>query len=303
MTTLDIEIPARITEGRMFMDTLVTIEVEPWVPRERIDRAFDRFAEVEARCSRFDPCSELRALCARPGEAVAVSAMLFGAVRFALEVAKASGGAFDPTVGRAMQAAGFDRNYLNGHEWRDEAADQCAGVADVILDEQHMTVLLRRALVLDLGALAKGLAIDLASEDLRGLDFCINAGGDLRCAGHNGDDERWRVGIRHPRLRGLLDVVQLDAGAVSTSGDYERPGQDGRGHIVRHADPVEGSGRIASATVIAPTAMVADALSTAVYVLGPSRGLRLLHSQGVEGLLVSSGLEVYETTGFDALRA
>src|SRR5262245_52474385 len=105
MTTL--EIPARITEARCFMDTMVTIEVESWVSRDRIERAFDWFAEVEACCSRFDAKSELRALCARPGEAVQVSELLFGAVKFALEVAAASGGAFDPTVGRKMQLAGF----------------------------------------------------------------------------------------------------------------------------------------------------------------------------------------------------
>src|SRR5262245_7023181 len=100
------------------MDTLVSVHVHSAQPAEAgaaaIQRAVNWFAEVEGRCSRFDPASELVRLCNRPGEAVTVSALLFEAVTLALEVARISHGAFDPTVGATQQARGFSENYITG---------------------------------------------------------------------------------------------------------------------------------------------------------------------------------------------
>ena len=100
------------------MGTLVTIQV---VHANRqagadaaIERAFGWFQEIEERCTRFDPQSELMQLTAQVGVAVPVSAILFEAVRFALEVAEETGGAFDPTVGHRMEARGFNREYRTG---------------------------------------------------------------------------------------------------------------------------------------------------------------------------------------------
>ena len=87
--------------------------------------------------------------------------------------------------------------------------------------------------------------------------------------------------------------------AVCTSGDYERtvPAADGGGHHI--LDPRSGASpdAVASVTVVAPTAMAADALATAAFVLGPREGLRLLERQGVEGLILTPALERYETRG------
>ena len=90
--------------------------------------------------------------------------------------------------------------------------------------------------------------------------------------------------------------------AVCTSGDYERRGPTGEGHHL--IDPQSGASAdaVASVTVIAPTAMVADALATAAFVLGPTRGLRFLEAQGVDGLIYSSALERYATSGLAAYR-
>jgi thiamine biosynthesis lipoprotein len=93
--------------------------------------------------------------------------------------------------------------------------------------------------------------------------------------------------VRHPRDgRALACALDVGAGAVCTSGDYERRTPDGAQHHL--LDPRTGSsaGALASATVIAPTAMAADGLATAAFVLGPERGRRLLHREGVEGVLI-----------------
>ena len=148
-------------------------------------------------------------------------------------------------------------------------------------------------LTIDLGAVAKGLAVDAAARELQPFrDFAIDAGGDLYLGGRNPDGAPWSVGVRHPRADGgLLDTFRVSDAAVFTSGDYERPA-----HIV---DPRSGAspGAVASVTVVAPGAMLADALGTAAFVLGPPEGLRLLERHGVEGLIVTTALERFETRG------
>ncbi len=86
------------------------------------------------------------------------------------------------------------------------------------------TILLRRPLTLDLGAVAKGMAVDAAAHELQPFrDFCIDAGGDIYFGGHSPAGKPWRVGIRHPRRRdGVVDRLEVTDCAVCTSGDYER---------------------------------------------------------------------------------
>jgi FAD:protein FMN transferase len=255
------------------MGTLVTIQV----PRcgdeaEALDRAFRWFHEVESRCTRFDQESELMQLTARVGVGVPASAILYEALRFALLAAEESGGAFDPTVAHSADDVSYQ---------------------DVVLEPERRTITLRRPLTLDLGAVAKGLAVDMAARELAALrDFAIDAGGDLYLGGSNEHGAPWRVGIRHPRNEGeLIGSLRVSNKAVCTSGDYERPG-----HIL---DPRTGASPegVASVTVIAPSAMLADALATAAFVLGPDDGIALLESQCVDGLIVTAELQRYKTRG------
>jgi len=148
-------------------------------------------------------------------------------------------------------------------------------------------------MLLDLGAVAKGLAIDAAARELAPFsDFSIDAGGDLYLGGYNSQGAPWSVGIRHPRLgHELIETLRITNQAVCTSGDYERPD-----HILdaREGRPASAA---ASATVVAPTAMLADALATAAFVLGPSAGIQLLTRMGVQGLIVTPALDRFETEG------
>jgi len=271
------------------MDTLVSIEVVGAAAAgPAVARALGWFGRVEDVCSRFDPGSELRRLCARVGEPVPASPVLFEAVRFALALAARTRGAFDPTVGAALAARGFDRHYATGERFPVAAPAGAATYRDVRLDAARRTITLRRPLVLDLGAVAKGLAIDLAARELGAFDgFCVDAGGDLLVAGRTAQGRPWRVGVRHPRDgRALACALDVGAGAVCTSGDYERRTPDGAQHHLLDPRTGASAGALASATVIAPTAMAADGLATAAFVLGPERGLRLLHREGVEGVLI-----------------
>jgi thiamine biosynthesis lipoprotein len=242
-----------------------------------VARAESWFQRIDDECSRFKPESEVSRLAASAGEAVVVSPLLFEVVQFAVAIAAASGGAFDPTLGAA------------GASWR-----------DVALDAEASTIMLARPIVLDLGGVAKGLAVDLAARELAPLEnFAVNAGGDLFLAGANARGEPWAIGIQHPREpEQLIETLHLSNTAVCTSGDYERGA-----HIVdpRHGRAVEasrgddGSARLASVSVIAPSAMVADALGTAAFVLGPIDGAAFLRSQDVRGILFTDTLERIDT--------
>jgi thiamine biosynthesis lipoprotein len=267
---------------------------------EAVSRAFEWFQRVEACCTRFDPRSELMQLTAQIGVAVPVSPILYEAVQFALAVAEDSNGAFDPTVGYLMERGGFNREHCTGEMIR-TSLEPAGPVSyrDVRLDPDLKAITLLRPLILDLGAVAKGLAVDLAARELHALgDYAIDAGGDLYLAGHNAAGAPWSVGIRHPRdEHQLFDSLRVSNRAVCTSGDYERRSSSGDGHHV--IDPRAGvsAAAVASVTVVAPTAMLADALATAAFVLGPTDGLRLFDRHGVDGLIVSPGLERYATRG------
>ena len=120
-------------------------------------------------------------------------------IEFALAVARASDGAFDPTIGRCDGAAGFDVNYRTGEHQSNLVPLTRASYRDVVLDPAAKTVMLTRPLLLDLGAVAKGLAVDLAAVELDGLGgFMINAGGDILVRGRGPEDGRWRIGIKDP---------------------------------------------------------------------------------------------------------
>ncbi len=317
------------SQSAALMGTIVTLEIvgdaDPAGRAAALERALDWFRRTEAVCNRFDPASELSRLSARVGEPVPASPLLFEAVRFALALAEETDGAFDPTVGAALAARGFNRDYrlgpassgmgvppmpiergnIHGRDARatpEQAAPPVATWRDVRVDERRRTLTLLKPLVLDLGAVAKGLAIDLAVQELRPFgDFAIDAGGDLYLGGHNAQDRPWRVGLRHPRAKdaAVMETIEVSDGAVCTSGDYERPAPvPGAGHHIIDLRTGGAATAAASVTVLAPSAMVADGLATAAFVLGPRAGIELLERHGVAGIVVTPALERFATRDF-----
>lgn len=313
------------TSSLLCMDTRVTFKVVTAASERDVeaglDRAWAAFRHVEATCSRFDPQSELSRLTRCIGVAVPASPALFEAIRFAWEVGQLTDGVFDPTVGAAMERRGFDRHYLTGERTTanldiSEAEEAFTPGAppvsyrDILLDEERRTIKLTRPLTLDLGAVAKGLAIDLAKRELEPFgDFLIEAGGDVYAHGCNERGTPWRVGVRHPqpfRLPNLLDLtdrpdalmgwIDVSGAAVCTSGGYERRAELPQEHHL--LDPRTGRSPQAaiSCTVIAPYAMMADAFSTAAFILGPEKGTALLDSLDLAGITISNELQTSETT-------
>jgi thiamine biosynthesis lipoprotein len=296
--TAPVAAPGLTARTEVLMDTLVTIGVGDGPGQGDVEaaiaRAFAWFRQVEDVCTRFVPSSEVMRLLDTVGTPTPTSEILYEAVALAQAVASASDGAFDPTIGHALERRGFDRHYRTRPTFR-----------DVLLDPERRTITLRRPLILDLGAVAKGLAVDLAARELAPLgNYAIDAGGDIFVRGLNPRGEPWQVGLRHPREPGaLLGVVGLTDAAICTSGDYERPSpRPGAGHHLLDPRTERAAGEVASVTVIAPTTVAADALATAAFVLGPRRGLRFLERQGVEGFIVTPSLEERMTRDFGRYR-
>lgn len=280
------EPPAPRAQSRLAMGTLVEIQVRPGeesaAGTDRIDAAMRAaFAEI----ARIDTLFSTH-LPARPGGEDEKLVLL----REGLAVMALTGGAFDARMRPLVELWGFGGESPR----RPDPADLRREAQRLATMPAGPEALLAAPDRLHYGAWAAGYAVDRAVAILRDhgvTDALVNGGGEIRCLGAG-----WRVGVQHPRLRGAL-LARLLPGeaAVATSGDYEQYfEQDGeRFHHVldpRTGEPARGC---RSVTVLAPTCLRADALSTGIFVLGPERGLELVENlPDVECLIVdASGAE------------
>ena len=285
------------------MDTWIKVQVVSTRPGAHVEssiyKALEWMTAVERALSRFEPDSEVMRLPRRPGRALRVSALLFEATDFAVRLARLTDGVFDPTAGGLLERHGFNRSYRTGLDVKSGLDEKTVSYRDVKLDRHARTVTLRRPLVLDLGAIAKGLAVDLVSRDLTAqglLHFSVEAGGDVYARGLNASGIPWQIGIQHPRAESLLiGSVSLSDAAICTSGDYERRAPNGTSHILDARTARPPAEPLASVSVMAPTAMAADGLSTAAMILGRERGLKLLEAQGVSALLIQPDGRTFTT--------
>jgi FAD:protein FMN transferase len=288
---------------KLFMDTVVDIqvvnrhsnkEIEP-----AIDRAFEAFRKVEHACSRFSLDSELMEACRQIKTPVKISPLLFQPLKFALEVANQTNGLFDPTVGKAMEELGFNQHYLTKETVNSSSTDTVT-YRDIVLNEQDQTLYLRKPLIIDLGAVAKGFAIDLAAYELKQFEgFVVNAGGDLYAGGVAENGGKWTIGIQHPeRKEQIIQTIEISNEAVCTSGSYERRSalKAGMHHII---DPKtkQSPDEWISCTVIAPYAMMADAFSTAAFLMGLDNGRTLIEQVDLKGILITSDLQISRVGG------
>lgn len=264
-------------------------------PRPGIDAAL---AEVNASMSTYDPQSELSKFNRqRSTEWVSVSPELAQVVALAREVSELSVGAFDVTVRPLVAAWGFGQ----GASIVPPTERELQGLADRLGFEKLQVRLqppgLRKAhpeLEADLSAIAKGYGVDRIAAQLEAMgigDYFIEVGGELRIAGEKNPGVAWRVGIEvpEPMMRETETVVEPGTTGFATSGDYrnyyERDGQR-YSHTIdpRSRRPI--THQLASVSVLDPTCARADALATALNVLGPDEGLRLAERAGLSVLML-----------------
>lgn len=248
------------------------------------EHAFDEIARLEALLSEWQPDSEITRVNEAAGVApVAVGPELLACVRASLEIARWSGGAFD--ISWASLRGLWDFSARSAHVPPSRASVRARlplwNYRNIVLDEAKRTVFLkRRGMQIGLGGVAKGYALDRAGELLREAghpNFLIYAGGQVLVHGRRGD-RPWRVGIQHPREPRHFAFVEIEDGSLATSGDYEHA-YEHEGKTYHHIiDPKTGfpSSASSSVTLIGKTALWADAVDTALFIMGPARALQAI---------------------------
>jgi len=267
---------------RLLLGTVVEITVYDQRPQRfapAVEAAFDEMSRLEALTSFYRRDSDAARLSAMRGD-LAVAPETLEILAQGLEVGKASDGAFDMTLGRLKALWGFGSAHPRLPAPSEiEAALAASGQG--VLAVADGRVIKRTNAWIDLGGIAKGYIIDHAVAVLKQAGVtcaAVNAGGDLRLIGQRA--AAWRIGIRHPRQVDVLlaTLVLKEPLAVVTSGDYERFFEQNGVRYHHLFDPTTGmpARRCQSVTVVSRQAVWADALATAVFVLGPEQGLALL---------------------------
>jgi thiamine biosynthesis lipoprotein len=250
-------------------------------------------AAFDAACSRFREDSELTALNAAAGSAVQVTPLLMQAVKAALRAARLTDGDVDPTVGAALVALGYDRDFGSLASRPPIRVLSVPGWQTILIDEQAMTIRTARGVRLDLGATAKALAADRAADNARELAGCgvlVSLGGDIAVAGAP-PARGWRVRVTDDHAAGVHapgQWITLRSGGLATSSTTVRrwhAGNEVAHHLVDPATarPVAGPWRTASVT--ARSCLDANIASTAAIVRG-EQALGWLASRGLPGRLV-----------------
>lgn len=273
------------TRSRDEMSTYVTITIaapESKAVLGAIDAAFTEIRRLHDLLSEWRDDSEISRVNASAGRGpVEVSAELFDVIELAREVSVASRGAFDITFASLHGLWDF-RSFRPEVPDPAELAERVALVdyTQVSLDRKARTVHVQRpGMRLGLGGIAKGTIVDAASEVLKRHGYAhhlIVAGGDLYASGRKAS-RRWNIGVRSPRGRGLYATIEVENEGVATSGNYERYFvKDGvrYHHILSPKTGMPARG-VSSVTVKAPSAGLADAFSTATFVLGVEDGIAL----------------------------
>jgi len=301
--------------------------------RRAAKRAFARMDEIEAALSDYRPDSEIMRVCAAARNAspehplaVEISETLAEALRSSIAWSRRTGGAFDVTVGPltamwrdvrerralpdeaalavARRSVGYENLKLRNHEapFHGQVITTDHGEARLIFRAPNMR--------LDFGGIGKGYAADRAIAMLRGdgIDSAlVEIGGDMRLGQPPPGKPGWRIELRTHNPEHAERGVRLADVGVATSGDVQRFFEIDRRRYSHILDPKTGLGLTPrrAVSIIAPAAPSADAIASAVSVLGPVRGLEFIESQnGVEGRIVeqrANGLRtITRSSGFSA---
>lgn len=265
-----------------------------------LEQARRRIEGLERRWSRFIPDSEISRANAAAGEPILVSSETLLLVRRAIDGWRATGGMFDPTVLRALTAAGYDRTFelvpARAHASGPYETRPAPGCADLYVDETWGTITIPEGVGFDPGGIGKGLAADIVAEELLedGLakGVCVNIGGDLRAAGRGPNGGPWIVAIEDPCDGTAIGRIALDDGAIATSSRLRRAWRNGERdshHLIDPATGLPADSSVVSTTVVAGMGWWAEVLSKAAFLAPLSASAALLESQGTPALVTLDG--------------
>ena len=278
-------------DKRVMMGTFIEV-ISP--DKNAAGIVFSEFSRIENLLSRYKPGSEISRL--NKSGNLRVSPETFYLLKKSMEFYQASEGAFDITIGPLVDLWGFtDRKYSYPPEEKIKEGLKLVGSDKIILnDEDYVVKFMLSEMKVDLGGIAKGYALDCAAKKLKenNINSClINAGGQIFCLGDK-FGRPWNIAIKNPRGKKAIGYLELKDKSVATSGDYQCYFIKDKKRYSHILDPKTGypaDSGIASVTVVADDGLTADALATAMFVLGRERGWDLADKfTGVEFKIVAA---------------
>lgn len=296
---------AEYTASFLAMDTVMSVTVYGEDGQGAAEAAGEEIRALEKLFSVTDAHSELYAANHSGGKSVTVSDDTAALLSRALELCGETDGALDVTVYPAVKAWGFTTGayQVPSEDLLDELVKQI-DFTRIVLDGDTLTV--PEGMELDLGAVAKGYAADRTAEVLeaRGVTSAkLELGGNIHFIGTKPNGSPWQVAVRDPSGEGYMGLLKTEAGAVVTSGGYERYFErDGitYWHIIDPATGRPARSGLVSVTIAAPSGTLADALSTALFVMGKEKAVVFWRTrQDFDFILIGEDGTVTVTPGLD----
>ncbi len=268
-------------------------------PEKIANLCFLKLKEIGYKLNYYDPNSEISAINKNSGKrAVKVSKETYELIKKALAVSKMTKGAFDITVRPLFNLWDFKKKKIPSTQELIKAKEKVS-YRSIVLDQITKSVFLtKEGMEIDVGGIVKGFMADICVDILKNSGAyagMVAVGGDIKVFGKKKGNRLWKIGIREPGGNGIVAFLEITDVAISTSGDYERFFvKEGKRyhHII---DPHTGfpAKGIRSVTVIAKEGALADALATALFVLG----LKKAKSLPVEFVIVDSSGKVHISAG------
>ena len=272
------------------------------IAEHAINAAKKEISRIEKLISSWDANSQTSAINSNAGKKpVKVDIELFNLIKRSIKVSILTDGAFDISFASIDKIWKFDGTMKNIPPSDSVAASvENIDYRNIILNKNDTSVFLKNnGMKIGFGAIGKGYAANKARDVMKSAGVAngiINAGGDLFAWGKQADGSKWKIGIADPKnKKEIIAWLQLENTAIVTSGNYERFAYiDGKkyAHIIdpRTGYPVSG---LKSVSIICPDAELADALATAVFVMGEKNGMQLIDQlENIEGIIVNEQDEI-----------
>ncbi len=299
------------------MDTFCTITVvspSKEKAREAVNTGFAEIKKLETLLNYFSNESEISAINRAAGiHPVKVSKETLEIIKKMVDIAKLTNGAFDATIAPVIKHWKFAKQHPAPSVPSNSVIENALKSVDykkiIIHHETSEIYLEEKGMELDLGGIAKGYAADKAVDAIKseGIKAVLVAiAGDIKGFGLNTSGKPWKVGIQNPRpgpdlekpWEDIFATLYLQDSAISTSGDYQRFFIKNGKRFHHILDPETGfpaDSSLISVSVVAPEGYLSDGLSTAVFVLGSEKGIKLLESMGLDGVIVGTNKKMLLT--------
>lgn len=297
---------SRVTRMMGSRFEIIAVAYDSLTAMQAINRGFDEISRLEQLISSWLPQSQTSKINDMAGQApVNISEELYDLIYRSLKVSILTEGAFDISFAGLAPLWKFDGQEVHGFPDSARVAQvaQIANYKNVILNSEQKTVFLSEpGMKIGFGSIGKGYAANQAMSVMKALGIksgMVNAGGDLITWGKNKNSQPWSMGVADPNAKNQMFAwLSLQDMALVTSGNYEKYfvyNNERYGHILdpRTGYPAKG---LKSVSILCPDAELADALATAVYVMGEQQGMKLINQlKGIECLIITEDDRVLQS--------